>query len=202
MSNKFLLAFASVLVGITSFTFSVSAQASPDKKSVYPNVKISNFGQLDDRFYRGARPSAKDMVALKSIGIDTIIDLTENTPEERGFAEAAGLKYVNIAIKDKSYPTPEAVAEFLKVANDPSTGKFFVHCAGGRHRTGDMGALWRFANYGWSYDQVMREMNNFDFYSSGHKDSLQFVVDYAQKYELARNAAAAHNSTAAGGSKL
>ena len=200
MSKKFLLAFASVLVGISSFTFSVSAQASPDKKSVFPNVKISNFGQLDERFFRGARPKEKDFATLKPVGIDTIIDLTDNTPEERGFAEAAGLKYVNIAIKDKSYPTPEAVAEFLKVANDPATGKFYVHCAGGRHRTGDMGALWRFSNYGWSYDQVMQEMNNFDFYSSGHKDSLQFVVDYAQKYELARTATA--NTTTAAGSKL
>jgi len=197
MSKKFLLAFASVLVGISSFTFSASAQASPDKKAKYPGVKISNFGQLDDRFFRGARPSEKDMVALKSIGIDTIIDLTDNTPEERAMAEAAGLKYVNVAIPDKSYPTQAMVDEFLKVANDPATGKFFVHCAGGRHRTGDMGALWRFANYGWSYDQVMQEMNNFDFYSSGHKDSLKFVVDYAQKYDAIR-AASGGNLTAAG----
>jgi protein tyrosine/serine phosphatase len=137
------------------------------------------------------------MVALKSIGIDTIIDLTDNTPEERGLAEAAGLKYVNIAIPDKSYPTQAAVDEFLKVANDPATGKFFVHCAGGRHRTGDMGALWRFANYGWNYDQAMQEMNNFDFYSSGHKDALKFVVDYAQKYQIARAAGGSKETTAA-----
>src|SRR3954452_21341411 len=113
MSKKFIVSFASFLVGILGFTFSVSAQASPDKKSVYPNVKISNFGQLDDRFFRGARPSEKDMIALKSIGINTIIDLTDNSPEEGAMAEAAGLKYVNVAIPDKSYPTQAMVDEFL-----------------------------------------------------------------------------------------
>jgi protein tyrosine/serine phosphatase len=201
MSKKFIVSFASFLVGILGFTFSVSAQASPDKKSVYPNVKISNFGQLDDRFFRGARPSEKDMIALKSIGINTIIDLTDNSPEERSMAEAAGLKYVNVAIPDKSYPTQAMVDEFLKVANDPATGKFYVHCAGGRHRTGDMGAVYRFANYGWDYAKVMQEMENFDFYTSnGHGKQKDFVVDYAQKYELARAATA--TTTTVAGSKL
>lgn len=195
MSKKsFVAAFASLLVGFS--TLFVSAQSAPDKNA-FPGVKISNFGKLDDRFYRGARPGKKDFAVLKSIGIDTIIDLTENSPEEQGLAEAAGLKYINIPIKDKSYPTDDAVATFLKVSSDPATGKFYVHCAGGRHRTGDMGALYRFANYGWNYDQVMQEMKNFDFYESGHKDSLRFVVDYAAKY-AAINAASSNNAVAAG----
>ena len=199
MSTKFLVAaFASLLIGLAGLT--VSAQSSPDKNA-FPGIKISNFGKLDDRFYRGSRPGKNDFTALKSLGIDTIIDLTDNSPEERGLAEAAGLKYVNIAIPDKSYPTQAAVDEFLKVSADPTTGKFYVHCAGGRHRTGDMGALYRFANYGWGYDKVMQEMKNFDFYESGHKDSLKFVVDYAAKYDAARLAAEATKTTAVG-SKL
>lgn len=187
--GKFFFFAASFLIGTLSL--SISAQSRPDKKQSYPTIKISNFGKLDDRFYRGARPKERDFALLKEIGVDTIIDLTDNTPKERGYAEAAGLKYINIPIKDKSYPTTEAVEEFMRVANDPATGKFFVHCAGGRHRTGDMGALWRFEHYGWSYDQVMQEMENFDFYESGHKDSKQFVVDYAAKYDAARLAKAA-----------
>jgi len=167
--------FAIVLVSAAA----AFSQTSPSKN--FPGIKISNFGQMDDNFYRGARPGKKDFAALKAIGINTIIDLTDNTPEEKSFAEAAGLRYVNIAIKDKSYPTPEAVAEFLKTVDDPSTGKFYVHCAGGRHRTGDMGAVYRFNKYGWNYDQVYQEMENYDFYSSGHQKSLDFVVDYAAK---------------------
>lgn len=200
MNKKVFVAFTSLVVSLSTFSLSVFTQARPDKKTNYPTVKISNFGQLDERFFRGARPKEKDFAILKSIGIDTIIDLTDNTPEGKAFAEAAGLKYVNIPIKDKSYPTEEAVDMFMKVANDPTTGKFFVHCAGGRHRTGDMGTLWRFANYGWGYDQVMKEMENFDFYESGHKDSKRFVVDYAVKYEVIRLAAAAAAAGGSGGS--
>ena len=176
ISRAVVVYFALVLALVTT-GFS---QASPNKKG-FPGIKISNFGKMDDRFYRGARPKEKDFFALKALGINTIIDLTDNTPAEKGFAEAAGLKYVNIAIKDKSYPTPEAVAKFLKTVDDPATGVFYVHCAGGRHRTGDMGAVYRFNKYGWDYDKVYREMENFDFYSSGHQKSLDFVVDYSKK---------------------
>ena len=119
---------------------------------------------------------------MKALGINTVIDLTENTPEEKGEVEAAGMRYVNIPIVDKSYPTEENIAAFLKTIDDKETGVFYVHCAGGRHRTGDMGALYRFVKYGWDYDKVYKEMENYDFYTSnGHQKSKDFVVDYAAK---------------------
>jgi hypothetical protein len=79
---------------------------------------------MDERFYRGARPKAKDFQALKDLGIKTIIDLTDNTPEERGYAEAVGLHYVNIAIADKTDPTDAQIAQFLKLVNDPPPASF------------------------------------------------------------------------------
>src|SRR6476620_1548488 len=146
---------------------------------------------MDERFFRGGRTGKKDFDTLKAIGVDTIIDLTDNSPEEQGLAEAAGLKYVNIGIKDKSYPTDEAVALFLKTVNDPATGKFYVHCAGGRHRTGDMAAVYRFQE-GWDYDKVYQEMLNYDFYTSnGHQKALDFVQDYSKKVVAMRAVTAA-----------
>ncbi len=148
--------------------------------SAFSNIKISNFGQMDERFYRGARPKQKDFQALKDLGIHTIIDLTDNTPEERGYAEAVGPKYVNIALIDKKDPSEAQVAQFLKVVNDPTTGKFYVHCAGGRHRTGVMGAIYRFNVYHWNLDQVYSEMLKFDFYTSnGHGGQKKYVENYA-----------------------
>jgi protein tyrosine/serine phosphatase len=80
---------------------------------------------------------------------------------------------------EKTYPTAEAVAAFLKAVDDPETGKFFLHCAGGRHRTGALGAVYRFTKYGWDYDQVYREMKQFDFYTRfGHGDFKKFVENY------------------------
>jgi len=163
---------------------SAAAVAKKNSGGAFANIKISNFGQMDERFYRGARPKEKDFQALKGLGIHTIIDLTDNTPEERGYAEAVGLKYVNIAIPDKHDPSAAQIAQFLKVVNDTSTGKFYVHCAGGRHRTGVMGAIYRFNNYHWNFDQVYNEMLKFDFYTSnGHGGQKRFVENYAQQMQ-------------------
>jgi protein tyrosine/serine phosphatase len=161
-----------------------AAVAKKNSDSAFANIKIGNFGQMDERFYRGSRPKEKDFQALKDLGITTIIDLTDNTPEERGYAEAVGLKYVNIAIPDKHDPSDAQVAEFLKIVNDPATGKFYVHCAGGRHRTGVMGAIYRFNNYHWNFDQVYNEMLKFDFYTSnGHGGQKTYVENYARRMQ-------------------
>ena len=186
------------LVAIIGLSVAGFAQTSPNKQFGDIKVGISNFGKMDDHFYRGARPKGKDFATLKALGINTIIDLTDNSDGEKAEAEAAGLKYVNIAIPDKSYPTDEAVAEFVKTFNDPQTGVFYVHCAGGRHRTGDMAAVYRFAQ-GWDYDKVYKEMLNYDFYTSnGHQKALDFVKDYSNKMVAMHNAAAAPTNAVSG----
>ena len=174
---------SAVLAIVLAVGTAAVAKKSSDSNA-FSNIKISNFGQMDERFYRGARPKEKDFQALKDLGINTIIDLTDNTPEERGYAEAVGLKYVNIAIPDKKDPSDAQVAQFMKLVNDPATGKFYVHCAGGRHRTGVMGAIYRFNNYHWNLDQVYSEMLKFDFYTSnGHGGQKTYVENYARRVQ-------------------
>jgi protein tyrosine/serine phosphatase len=192
LSHALLLSLVAIL-GLSAAGFS---QTSPSKQFGDIKIGISNFGKMDDHFYRGAKPGGKDFATLKALGINTIIDLTDNSSSEQAEAEAAGLKYVNIAIPDKSYPTDDAVAQFIKTVNDPQTGVFYVHCAGGRHRTGDMAAVYRFQQ-GWDYDKVYAEMLNYDFYTSnGHQKALDFVQDYSKKVVAQR--AAATTSTVAG----
>ncbi len=165
---------AVVLLSLTAF-------AKDEHRSAFPNVHIKNFGQMDERFYRGAEPKKlEDFEALKQLGVHTVIDLQARPePTERGMVESLGMRYVNIPMVEKTYPRAEWVAAFLKTVDDPSTGKFFVHCAGGRHRTGAMGAVYRFEKYGWNYEQVYAEMKQYDFYTSwGHGDFKTFVADY------------------------
>lgn len=172
------------LITVLSVAAVCSAQKVSDSSSNQP-IKIKNFGQMDDRFYRGAQPKEQDYKALAQLGIKTIIDLRED-PEDysKSMAEAVGMTYVNIPMIAKKYPTPEATATFLKTVNDPATGKFFVHCAGGRHRTGAMGAVYRFQFYNWNFDQVYKEMKQYDFYTSwGHGAFKDFVKDYARARE-------------------
>ena len=169
---------------ITLFALAGLAQAK-GKETKFSNIKIDNFGQMDERFYRGSRPKDQDYAALAALGIHTIIDLTDNSREyEQPAVERAGLKYVNIPMVDKSYPSMDQVNAFLKVVDDPATGKFFVHCAGGRHRTGVMGAVYRFTHDHWSLDQAMAEMNQFEFGSGvGHGKQKDFVKDYWQQLQ-------------------
>ena len=191
--RNYALALTAVIALVFSFSINAVAKSNPN----FPNIKIKNFGQMDDRFYRGARPKDNDFKALAELGIKTVIDLTDNSREyEQPAVEAAGLRYVNIPMVDKSYPSIEQVNEFLKVANDPETGKFFVHCAGGRHRTGVVGAVYRFNHDGWNLEQVLAEMNQFDFGSGwGHGKQKDFVKDYWSKFQTGQHAAIAVDSS-------
>jgi protein tyrosine/serine phosphatase len=172
-----------------ALVFAFSAVSFAKEAGRVANIKIKNFGQMDERFYRGARPANDDYQALKALGVQTVIDLTDNSMEyEKPAVEAAGLRYVNIPMVDKSYPKMDQINEFLKVVDDPATGKFYLHCAGGRHRTGVMGAVYRFRHYGWNLDQVLTEMDKFDFNSGfGHGKQKDFVKDYWQQIQ-AKNA--------------
>ena len=183
--------YVSVFFAVLSIVFATSIIASAQQV----DIKIKNFGQMDDRFFRGAQPNEEDYKQLAAIGITTIIDLRDDpTDYEKRDAEAAGIRYVNIPMSDKEYPATAAIDQFLKLVNEPSTGKFFVHCAGGRHRTGVMGAVYRFNHYNWNYDQVYAEMKKYDFYTRwGHGDMKKFVQDYASSRN---NTAAAVPGTA------
>jgi protein tyrosine/serine phosphatase len=196
LTEKSLRRYAAVIFTILAVTLISQAQeAAPEKTS---SIKIKNFGQMDERFYRGAQPKETDYKDLAALGIKTIIDLTaEPKLYEQRMVESLGMKYVHIPMADKRYPTEEATKMFLKFAGDPATGKFFVHCAGGRHRTGAMGAVYRFQFYNWNFDQVYMEMKKYDFYTTwGHGAFKDFVLNYYEKSRAAKSSA--HSATPAG----
>jgi len=186
--------FAAILIATS---VSVSAQSVN-----ISNVSIKNFGQMDERFFRGGQPKQDEYKQLAALGVHTIIDLTDDPKSyEKSSAEAVGMQYVNIAMSDKSYPEAAKIDQFLKLVDDPTTGKFYVHCAGGRHRTGVMGAVYRFNHYNWNYDQVYAEMKNYDFYTRwGHGDMKKFVEDYAVSFQ-AKHAAATATASGTSGAK-
>lgn len=174
------------LIAALALIFSLSALAfGKSNESRFPNIRIKNFGQMDDRFFRGSRPEGDDYAALAALGVKTIIDLTDNSRDyEQSAVERAGLRYINIPMVDKSYPGMDQVNQFLKVVDNPSTGKFFVHCAGGRHRTGVMGAVYRFTHDHWNLHQVLAEMDQYEFSSGfGHGKLKDFVRDYWRQFE-------------------
>jgi protein tyrosine/serine phosphatase len=164
-------------------TIAAVSFAKTHSDPAFSNIKIKNFGQMDARFYRGAQPGEQDYKDLAALGIKTIIDLRDDpTSYEKRGAEAQGMRYVNIPMSDSAYPKEDQIVAFLKLANDPATGKFYAHCAGGRHRTGVAGAVYRFTVNHWGYDQVYAEMKDYDFYTRfGHGDLKTYVEDYSKR---------------------
>lgn len=148
--------------------------------AAFSQITIKNFGQMDAHFYRGAQPRPEEYKALAALGIKTIIDLRDDpTSYEKANAEAAGIKYVNIRMSDTHKPANEQVETFINVAKDEANWPFYVHCIGGRHRTGLIGAIYRYNNYGWDFDTVYREMKNYDYYSRwGHAAIKDYVREY------------------------
>ena len=173
---------------LTVLALSIVSQAQDVASQKSSTIKIKNFGQMDERFYRGAQPKEQDYKDLAALGIKTVIDLTADPKAyEKPLVESLGMKYINIPMIEKKYPTEETTRTFLKVVTDRATGKFFVHCAGGRHRTGAMGAVYRYQFYDWNFDQVYAEMKKFDFYTSmGHGAYKDFVQDYYDKLQVAK----------------
>jgi protein tyrosine/serine phosphatase len=191
--------YPSALFAAISLLLGLSATAvAQETQTQTSSVSIKNFGQMDERFFRGGQPKEQEYRELAALGIKTVIDLRDDPKDyEKTNVEALGMRYVNIAMSDKDYPAAAKIDEFLKLVDDPSTGKFYVHCAGGRHRTGVMGAVYRFNHYGWDYDRAYAEMKKYDFYTRfGHGDMKKFVQDYAASFH--NNKAAAAATTASG----
>ena len=145
---------------------------------------------MDEHFYRGAQPDRDDYTPMAALGIKTVIDLRDDpTDYEKSSAEAAGMKYVNIPMSDKRKPSNDQIEAFLVIAKDETNMPVYVHCVGGRHRTGLIGAIYCFNRYGWDFTQAYKEMKNYDYYSRwGHSAIKDYVQEY---YGLMKTAKAA-----------
>lgn len=176
----FLLAIVAVAVFSATVVSLANSKDKDEKKSGTTDVGVSNFGKVEEFYYRGAQPKDDDYNRLAALGIKTIIDL-RNDPKDyaKSKAETAGLKYVNLPMSDKDYPATDAADKFLSLVNDKANWPVYVHCAGGRHRTGAMTAVFRMKIQGWDIDQAYDEMKDYDFYTRfGHKAMKTFVFDF------------------------
>lgn len=189
------LSFLTALFAIFIFADTGTAQVSRTSEA-FPNVRIKNFGQMDTHYYRGGQPKKDQYRSLKDLGVTTVIDLRNDpTSYERPSVEALGMKYINIPMDDAEYPSEATIAAFLKEINDPANGVMYVHCKGGKHRAGVTGAVYRYTKFGWDYDQVMNEMERFNFDTSwGRKVMKTFVQDYGVKMQKEKAATTAAGS--------
>ena len=147
-------------------------------------IRIDNFGRVDTMYYRGAQPEGRDYGDLAALGVKTLINLTSDDadPQEQRLAEQAGMKYFQIPMTTHEPPTSAQLARFLKLVNDPASQPVYVHCVGGRHRTGVMTAAYRMTQDGWTADQAFKEMKQYKFGADFlHPEFKKFVYSFTSQ---------------------
>ena len=156
------------------------AGTAKDATPSVTNIRIDNFGRINSNYYRGAQPEDGDYRDLAGLGIRTIIDLTaEGRANEQRLVEQAGMKFYRIPLTTSERPSDYAVAQFLKLVNNPANQPVYIHCQGGRHRTGVMTAVYRMTQDGWTADRAYQEMKQYRFEGfPGHPALKKFVYDY------------------------
>jgi tyrosine-protein phosphatase SIW14 len=144
-------------------------------------VRIDNFGQINARYYRGGQPDARDYADLAALGVQTIVNLTSEDAQanEPELAKQNGLRYFQIPMTTRQPPTAAQLAEFMEIVDDPANQPVYVHCVGGRHRTGVMTAVYRMTEDGWTADQAFAEMKKYQFGMDFlHPEFKKFVYQF------------------------
>jgi tyrosine-protein phosphatase SIW14 len=188
MNGRLARVGVSGLLVVSSLTIALPAAARPragdaSSAAVAPSsIRIDNFGCINPNFYRGAQPKGHDYSDLAALGVKTLIDLTgedEAQPNEKRMVETAGMAYVHMPLTTDAAPSSETLAQFLAIVNDPARQPVYVHCVGGRHRTGVMTAVYRMSHDGWTADRAFSEMKRYKFGADFlHPALKEFVYRY------------------------
>lgn len=191
VSARLRVAAAIVAVGLAT-----PLSALADRSAALAAITIENFGQVSETYYRGAQPSGQDYDRLRALGVTTVIDLQKDFAQqpfartEEADVRAAGMQFYRIPMTTRVPPTEEQLALFLSIVNDPAQQPVYVHCKGGRHRTGVMTAAYRMTQQGWSADDAYDEMKKFKFGPGFlHPEFKDFVYDYHEELQTTRASA-------------
>lgn len=110
--------------------------------------------------YRGPRP--KDMLELKTAGIETIInlesgiyDLFHNDAYEREFPSDYGMQEYCVRCSDITPPSQWAKDTVMRIILRGR--KTYMHCATGKDRTGIMAMDYRMRVDRWPFDRAYAE---------------------------------------------
>jgi len=177
-----------VLASAIAVLPAMSAMAG-ESRNTRVAITIGNFGEVAPTYFRGEQPEGSDYATLAAFGIKTVIDLqADGLASEKGQVEQAGMAFHRIPMTTRTAPTTAQIDQFLKLVNDPANQPVYVHCAGGKHRTGVMTAIYRMTHDSWTSEQAFKEMKQYKFGADFlHPEFKRFV--YAFRAEPAGPAA-------------
>jgi protein tyrosine/serine phosphatase len=161
------------------FTFNASAQA-PIRAITPYSVRIDNFAKVNDDYYRGGQPLDGHYADLAALGVETVINLTSGEDvrdDEKTMVEKYGMRYLHIPMTTRKAPTEAQIALFMSAVD--AEGAVYVHCVGGRHRTGVMTAIYRMTRDGLTGEQAFKEMKQYKYGPDFlHPEFKKFVYKY------------------------
>jgi tyrosine-protein phosphatase SIW14 len=187
---RMLVAVFAAVVGLSCALPAVAQNPIAQNPDALKSVHIDNFGQVNQFIYRGAQPEGRDYSDLAALGVKTVIDLEQaGQSDEEQEVTAAGMKFYRIPMSDRKTPGQGQIDQFLKLVSDSAGQPVFVHCHGGRHRTGTMVAVYRMTHDGWDVNRAYEEMKQYRFTTTfGHEPLKQFVNDYYAQLEKTKAA--------------
>jgi protein tyrosine/serine phosphatase len=169
-------------IAATMFAFALTIPAAAQNAAFSLSaIRIGNFGMVNTNYYRGAQPKGHDYSDLAALGVKSVIDLTDNdgVASEPAMVKSAGMKSFKIPMSAHVPPTRAQLDEFMKIVSDPQNQPVYVHCVGGRHRTGVMTAAYRMINEGWTGQRAFAEMKNYKFGADLlHPEFKSFVLAF------------------------
>jgi protein tyrosine/serine phosphatase len=154
-------------------------------------IRIDNFARVSDAYFRGAQPEGDDYAELARLGVRTVINLIGDSDfddTEQGMVERHGMRFVRIPMDTRRAPTAAELDRFLAIVNDSESQPVYVHCVGGRHRTGVMTAVYRMVKDGISGADAFAEMKRFKYGPDFlHPEFKKFVHEFEPKKAVTAN---------------
>jgi len=180
-------------IAISTIIFSNGSKASVRRASIEEELDETGgevaatlpfFHRVDENYTRGSQPLRGGINTLTRLGVKTVVDLRsiyDHTEEVREATEADGLYYVWLPMSVWNPPTDEEANRFVGVVADRFRGPFFVFCADGLNRTGEMTAIYRISQSKWTVEKALDEADKLGF-NPYYYTLRNYVWDYARKF--------------------
>jgi protein tyrosine phosphatase (PTP) superfamily phosphohydrolase (DUF442 family) len=183
------IAISTIVSSKSSSAESISGNASRGEPGLADTAgevaaTLPLFHRVDENYVRGSQPLRGGIGTLTRLGVKTLVDLRsiyDHTDDVKVAAEAAGLGYEWVPMSVWNPPTDEEANRFVSFVTDTTKGPFFVFCADGLNRIGEMTAVYRVAYSNWSVEKALDEADELGF-NPYYYTLRSYVWDYARKF--------------------